>query len=293
VIAAGACALGAASCFAVCSVMQHRANAQVESSETLGAGILLRLLRRPLFLAATVIELAGLGLQTVALGLGALIVVQPLLVLGLLLAVPLSAVLDHRPLLRLEVVGAALTVIGLGTFLTAAQPSEGIDVVHLSRALPVAGLLVVVTAICVLVSQRDGAHRGVWLGLASGALYGVSSGLIKVVASHFGDIGLRVVEHWPFWAMIAIGAAGLILTQHAFAAGGLGAPLAVLTLAEPVAAVIVGRFVLDEHLAGGVGPIFVEVLGALVAGWGVWMISTQPGARVRLPVTESLHELVE
>ena len=273
--------------------MQHRANQQVESSDTLGAGIMLRLLRRPLFLIATVIEVGGLGLQTIALGLGALVVVQPLLVLGLLLAVPLSAALDHRPLLHGELIGAAMTVAGLGAFLTAARPSVGISTVDLAKALPIAGLLLAVTLSCVLLSQRDGSHRGVWLGLASGALYGVSSGLIKVVATSFGDLGFGVVEHWPFWAMIAIGGSGLILTQHAFAAGGLGAPLAVLTLAEPVAAVIVGRFVLDEHLSGGFGPILVQTVGALIAGWGVWMISTQPGARVRIPVVESVHEMVD
>jgi drug/metabolite transporter (DMT)-like permease len=284
VIAAGACALGAATCFALCAVLQHRANHALEPREaSLHPGLLLRLVQHPLFLLATVVEVIGLGLQTVSLGLGALAFVQPLLVSGLLIAAPMSALIDHRRLTTAEVAGAALTVVGLAAFLIAAHPGDGVSTVDVDRAIPVAALFGVIVVAAAVRAGQVPAQRGIWLGLASGLLYGLSSGLIKVVVQGFSDHGIAVALHWPLYALVLLGGTGVVLTQHAFAAGGLGAPLAVLTLAEPVAAVTVGAVVLRENLAGTPGAIAVQALGAVLAAIGVWWVSSSPGARLIVP----------
>ena len=59
-------------------------------------GLLWRLIQRPMWLLGTLADWSGFGLQAIALGLGSLIVVQPLLCTGLLFALPLGAAWQGR-----------------------------------------------------------------------------------------------------------------------------------------------------------------------------------------------------
>jgi len=280
-VVAGVAAVGAAACYAVCSVLQHRETGQVTES---GLGLMWRLLHRPAFLVAVVVELAGLLLQAVALDLGAVIAVQPLLVTGLLFAVPLGAAVDHRRATGRELAGALACVAGLAAFLVAAGPAVGRETVSLREAAPLGGAIVAVAALLAAAGVRVPAQRGVFLAAAAGSCYGVSSAFFKVAADGFDHRGLAVLATWAPYALVAVGGFGLVLTQSAFQSGGLGAPLAVLTLAEPVSAVAFSRVVLQEHLAGGIGPRVAEIAAALVAAGGVAVLSSTPSARLRAPV---------
>lgn len=84
-------ALLSAMAFATASVLQQRAARDVPESLAMRPGLLWRLVRSPMWLAGTVADLSGFGLQALALGLGSLIVVQPVLCTGLLFALPIGA----------------------------------------------------------------------------------------------------------------------------------------------------------------------------------------------------------
>ncbi len=284
---AGAASVGSAGCFAVCSVLQQREAVQETSG---GLTLLWRLLHRPLFLLATVVEIAGLGLQALALALGAVSVVQVLLVTGLLFAVPLSALLESRRPTPRELLGALLVVAGLAAFLVAARPAEGVPVVRLVHILPFAGALVGVALALAVAGLRVPRLRGALLAASAGTCYGLSSGLFKVVTDIAGDDGFAVLVTWPPYALVATGALGLVLTQTAFQSGSLGLPLAVLTLAEPCAAVAFGAVVLAERLASSPAARVAEVLAVLAAAAGVVALSTTPAGRLRAPVLEPVLE---
>lgn len=279
VIVAGVLAVGAALCFAVCSVLQHRETGHVDQQ---GVRLIMRLMQRPWFVAAVCIEGLGLALQSVALGFGALIVVQPLLVTGLLFAVPLSAWVDRRRVAKREVWGALATVIGLAVFLTTGSPSKGSNTYEMHRALAVGLPLLALAAVAAVWAQAWRSARGILLGLTSGVLYGTSGGILKVVVHRIGDHGFAGLLHWATIVLVALGATSIITTQSAFQAGGLGAPLAVLTLAEPLSAVLVGSVVLQERLAGSVTDIVLEAVGGLVSAAGVVLLSSSPSARLRI-----------
>ncbi len=72
--------------------------------------------------------------------------------------------------------------------------------------------------------------------------------------------------------MTAFAAAGLLLSQTAYR-GGLGAPLAVVTLANPVAAAAIGVTLLGDRLRGGPAGLPAGALGAVLAAWGVVVLS--------------------
>src|SRR4029077_10991795 len=91
-------ALLSALAYAGASVLQQRAAREVPEELALRPGLLGRLIRRPMWLAGTASDWAGVGVQGAALGLGSILVVQPLLSTGLLFALPLSAAWNGRRL---------------------------------------------------------------------------------------------------------------------------------------------------------------------------------------------------
>ena len=81
-------------------------HAGAQRTPTLDANFMARLAQRPVWLAGVVIELVGFGMQAVALGLGRLVVVQPIQVVSVVFALPLGARLTGQRAGRREIVGA-------------------------------------------------------------------------------------------------------------------------------------------------------------------------------------------
>jgi len=95
VIASVVFAVLSAVSFALATVSQHRAARTAHPSTGLGLGLLRRLARRPLWLLGLVSGAVGLALHGLALSRGQLTVVQPVLVSGLLFALPLSLLVER------------------------------------------------------------------------------------------------------------------------------------------------------------------------------------------------------
>src|SRR5258706_5874279 len=96
-VAAILAGLGSAASFALSSALEQRAAKQEKQARPLDPRLLMRLAHRPMWLLAWIPEAAGTGLQALALNLGPLALVEPLLVSGLFLAIPLEAALGRRP----------------------------------------------------------------------------------------------------------------------------------------------------------------------------------------------------
>jgi len=85
-----AAAIGAAGCYETSYALQVLEARSVDSRHALRASLLGRLVRRPRWVGAVALALAGWALQILALGLAPLTLVQPTLALGLLLLLYLS-----------------------------------------------------------------------------------------------------------------------------------------------------------------------------------------------------------
>ncbi len=210
-------------------------------------------------------------LHVVALKYGPLTVVQPLGALTLVAAVPLGARLAGRRVSAVEWRGTGLTLLGLGALLLTASGPAPDDVLSVPEALAVSG----VTAAAVGLLARPGARPGLRHATASGIASGVASALTQTVTvaatDHSGPVlSVQVVGVAVLVAAFAAG--GLLLAQTAYK-GGLGAPLAVVTLANPLAAAVIGLFLLGERLRGGAGGMLLALIGATLAAWGVVQLS--------------------
>lgn len=281
----GVVALAAAVMFAICAVAQHRAvlqspsNAAGGAAQALDTGLLLRLVRRPLWLLGTAADVAGFVLQVVALALAPLVLVQPLLVCGLLVAAPLSALVDRRRLTWQETAGVLLCSGGLALFVAVAQPGPGRDVVPLASGLPLlvcSGVLLAAGIGAASLLPR-GPSRSVVLAGLCGVYYGISSALVKLVTPDLSPRAL--LTNWALWSLLVIVGVGFLLNQTAFQTTSLAAPLATLTVLEPVAAVLVGLTLLRETIAKGPGSLTVYAVSAVLVVAGVVLLSRPAAAR--------------
>lgn len=245
-LASVAAALVAAFLFACAAVAQQSAASEVPEDESLIAG----LLRNPRWWAGLVGDGGGYAMQILALALGSVLVVQPLLVVALVFALPLAARFSGRPVTpRAWALAAALT-IALAVFLVVGNPTEGnADAPFSDWAVPLAILLGVVAATAALgLSRANAPTRALALGTASGLLYGLAAAVTKYVTDLF-EHGLgTVLTSWQTYALVASGAVGVYLQQKAFQVGDIAASLPAVTVAEPLGAVFVGITVLDERL---------------------------------------------
>ena len=91
-----ASALGSALLYAVAAVTQQRAASAQPLEYSLRLALLFNLLRRPLWLVGLACDIGAFLLQFWALDHGGLVLVQPLLVSGLLFALPLGALISKE-----------------------------------------------------------------------------------------------------------------------------------------------------------------------------------------------------
>jgi drug/metabolite transporter (DMT)-like permease len=232
------------------------------------------LLARGAWWAAVALNGVGAAVHVAALLYGPLTLVEPLGALTLVAALPLGARTAGRRVGRNEWRGAALTVLGCAALLPvtagATVPGSGADAAG-ATAVAVAACLFVPVAIAL----RSGRPRMLGLAVASGVTSGTASALAQTLVHADDPLAPGSVLTGALTLGLAI--TGLMLAQAAYA-GGLGAPLAVLTLADPVAAAAIGLTVLGERLHGGLPAAALAALGAALASYGVVLL-TRPGAR--------------
>ncbi|MEV0090889.1 DMT family transporter [Streptomyces sp. NPDC050738] len=272
--------------YATAAVAQERLASRTAPS----AGVL-RLLGRGAWWASVGLNAAGALLHVAALKYGSLTLVQPLGALTLVAAVPLGAHLAGRRVGRGEWRGTALTLAGLGALLLTASGHAPENTLDVPQALGVA----VITMALVVGLSRRGRHSGLRHAAASGIASGVASALTQTVTVSVTDrTGPLLTWQVILVAVLvaAFAASGLLLSQTAYR-DGLGAPLAVVTLANPIAASVIGLTLLGEHLTGGIEGLLLALAGAAAAVRGVFLLTRTAPAGVPeapAPLPEPLPE---
>ncbi|MFC9789776.1 DMT family transporter [Rhodococcus sp. NPDC127528] len=255
-------ALVGALLFAVGSVFQQDAAAGVADDDAL----LSELIRSPRWWAGLLGDVGGYGFQAAALGIGSVLVVQPLIVSTLLFALPLSARFSGTRMTGRTWATAIALAISLAVFLIVGDPTAGDDSATARQwVIPLTVLAVLCVAAIAASTARIGAGpRALLLGFASGALYGVAVAMTKPVIATFEHGPGAVLGNWVTWALIVAGIGGFYLQQLAFHAGSLAASLPAITIGEPLVAAFLGFTVLGERLRVAGPGITVIVVAVIV-----------------------------
>ena len=260
--AAAGLALVAAALFALASAVQQRSAAAVPDEHARGLGLMRSLLRSRAWWTGTLADVGGYVAQAAALGLGSLLLVQPLLVTTVLFALPLGARWAGRRPRRSDRAWAAVLALALAAFVVTGDPTAGADSAGWRAWLPAWVALGALGAVCLLGAvARRGTSRAVLLALATGLSYGVAAALTKGVVDLLDDGPAAVLTHGSTYLLAAFLVTGTVLQQSAYQAGPLEASLPAATVGEPVVAAALGVTVLGERLqAGGAEWLLVAVL---------------------------------
>ncbi|MEU3732285.1 DMT family transporter [Streptomyces sp. NPDC033538] len=237
-------------------------------------------LRRPGWWAA--VGLNGLGglLHVVALALGPLSLVQPLGALTIVFALPMAALFVGRRAGATAWRGALMATVGLAGLLSlvGASDAQSLDSGQRVGAAAVTGGVVVALMIAGRAVHRHPAVRSILLATASGIAFGMSSVFTKTVAVDWSG-GVSAAD-LPSLAVIGVLAtAGMLLSQASYRGAGLAAPLATLTVVNPVVAAVVGITMFGETFRYGTTGTALALSCGVVAAGGLILLTTERIAR--------------
>lgn len=269
--------LGAALAFAMSSTLKHVSAGHVPDAQSMHPDKLAEFVRATvshrLWLTGLACDVAGLSLQILALHLGALAVVQPLLLSSLLFALLLRSRFGHHPVSRRQVMWALVLIGGLAGFLLLmTSPTAKVPTTADRPATLVVGVLGAVVVVACIVLGRSQSRRGraaALLGTAVGIIYATTAALIKAATNIAARDLTALFASWQLYTVIALGAVGMLLGQLTFQAGPLTASLPATAAVDPLASIVIGVAVYGEEIRNGLSADLVLVLLLVVLGTAV------------------------
>jgi drug/metabolite transporter (DMT)-like permease len=258
-------ALAAATAYALATVWQQEAAATIPHAHALQLRLVGELLRRRRWLAGRGVEVVALGLQTLAVDRGSLLVVQPILATGVAIALAVRALRTRRRPDPRTVLTAAAVVLCVTAFLRAGRPTLGRPAGSSAAwGASLASLGVVAGTLVLAARGRAPARRGALLAVAGGCLYACSGGLLKQSTAVFHQGGIEALLASPApWGFLLVGMLGTLLVQSAFQVADLPASVSALTATEPLAGGLVGVLVFGERLTGGTAAHLVVAVSSV------------------------------
>ncbi|MFJ1646787.1 DMT family transporter [Streptomyces sp. NPDC088258] len=235
-------------------------------------------LRHGVWWAAVALNGLGAVLHVAALAYGPLSLVQPLGALTIVFAPPLAALFVGRDAGRTAWRGVATTTVGLAGLLALTGSSDAHSLDGVERVILAAATLAGV-GLVFLAAQlaRRPAARSLLLAGGAGAAFGIGSVFTKTVAVDWTSSG-ATVQLSSLLIIGALAALGLLLSQASYRGAGLAAPLAAVTVVNPVVAAAVGITLFDEGFRYGLpGTVLALGAGALTVG-GLILLTSEPRA---------------
>jgi drug/metabolite transporter (DMT)-like permease len=252
-------AIVAAFLFALGLVLQEKSASKLPT-EAVRGGFLVRLAHEPVWLLGGLAQAGGFGAQAAALGIGRMVVVQPLLILSIVFALPLGRLIEGRRIKRNEWIGAAMVSIGLAVLLITAKTDVGSDDASFARWAIVGGVTGGIAVLLFLAATgRSPSVRGALLGTAGGILFGFAAALTKTVVSNLDEGFVAVITDWHLYVMIVMSVVAFWLEQAALQTGALAAAVSTTMSFDALSSLFFGIVVFDEAL-------HESVLGYTVSG---------------------------
>jgi len=269
-------ALGCAATFAISSSVQHQAATGAPESAQGILGLLGYLVQRPAWLLGQLLATSAFALHAAALHSGPIAVVQPIVVSGIVWAVPARAAVSRVMPSVTELRAVLITATGLAVFLVASNPTAG-ETASLGHGTVMFALVGVTVALAAeITAQRirgDGRRKAFFLGAVGGVLFGMVAGFLKITLQTVNAEGLAgLLTAWTTYALLLAGAGGVLTNQRAYRAAGLSASLPVLNIVNGLTALAFGFTVFGEVPRHS--PLFLLIeAGALACmATGLWML---------------------
>jgi len=242
----------AASLNATASVLQRRASRKEPESAEFSLRMLLDLAQRPVWLLGILTMLAGFVLHGVSISVSRIALVQPLLVVELPFTLLLASWTFRLRMSGRDWLAIGLQTVGLAAFVSCLSPTGGDPAgVPWHTWLPALGVTVGVVVVLVGLGWRGvHEHRAAYLGIATGATFGLNSSLIAAIGASVAQGG-SLFTTWQTYGVAVVGPISFFLLQNALGAGNLVASQPGFTLGNPLVSVLWGLLVFGEQARGG------------------------------------------
>jgi drug/metabolite transporter (DMT)-like permease len=294
VIFAVVAAFAAAFSFALGAALQQRVAGSTTPTEESHGTFFVRIAGHPSWLVGMLLSAVAFALHAFALSRGDLALVQPIISSGIVFAVVIRAALEHRLPHGATLAWLVITWAGLALFLAVRPPTaEAQPRPDLGALLVGLGVVLALVGMAVARRTRTPQLRGAVLAGASGVLFGVVAGLIKLVLARFGGGIGAVLGSWSLWALVVTGVWAVLLNQRAYQATRLSVTTPILNVTEVAVAIVFGLIVLGEDPGQSPGIILGEVAGlALVLG-GVIKLASAEGPALEAEPAPAVEARVE
>jgi uncharacterized membrane protein len=262
---------------ALTSVFQRMGVEDAPEESTMRLSLLAHAIRRGVWLMGFGFMVCSFLLQSFALHIGQLSIVQPILTMELLFLVAILGTYFRFSISVREWIGASAIAFGLSGFLYFAAPGGGDDVPTNLGWIVVGGSTVAfITAAVVATRWGPRWWRAAMFGSAAAISYAFTAALIKVVSNYAATDWVTMLWHWQTYGVIVFGLLGLFLTQNAFHAGPLAASQSTLVLVDPLVSICLGIALYGDTLrtSGAYGPL--EAVSLLTMFMGAVFLSNSP-----------------
>jgi drug/metabolite transporter (DMT)-like permease len=257
-------ALASALCVAIGDVMQQRATHGIVDQSLALRQQFAKLLRNRRWVVGVLILVVSIALQAAALNRGSVLLVQALLVLSLLFAIPFSAKLEQRAVTSREWIWAIVLTAAVTVIVTVGNPQAGRANASFETWATVVAVLGPLLVGCLLAARIwGGALAAVLFAFVSGTLWGIFAVLTKGAVHRLAEGGWAVFRCPELYAWVLVALGGFLWEQSAFRAGALTASMPTLQVSQPVVAALLGVIVLDESLNTGRAGMVALVAAAL------------------------------
>ncbi|WP_329461779.1 DMT family transporter [Streptomyces sp. NBC_01431] len=254
--------------YAAAAIVQERVAASAPSS-------VYAPVRRPAWWGSVTLNGLGAGLHVAALACGPLTLVQPMGALTIVFALPMSAVLIHRRAGPTAWRGAVMATVGLAGLLAL---TRGVDADALAMGqrlvLAAAGFGGVAALFVASKALRRSATRCVLLATAAGSAFAMASVFTKSVAQDWQSEP-SLAELPSLFAIAGFALSGLLLSQASYRGAGLAAPLATVTVVNPVVAAAIGLTLFGESFRYGTAGTAIALGFGVVAAGGLILLTTE------------------
>ena len=278
---AAALALMAAFLFALAATLQQKGALNIAGVSLAKPMSLVRLLGQSMWLLGTGALLVGYVLQAAALDRGRRAVIQPLLVVTVVFALPLGWLLTNQRVGRREVGGAGVIVFGLALFTIYGDPAGGKDNAPNGEWAIVIAVLSLLCAVLLVLGRHGSLTRTAAVyGSVAGILFGLSAALTKPTIEQLHEGVGVMLSHWHCYALAVAGVLGFVLQQVSLGTGRLAPSVATVSVCNPLVGVLLGIAIFDERLSRPLWHVVAAVIGLVLALGGAVLISlaSQPSA---------------
>lgn len=264
--------------YALSFVLQHKgtqeAMGSAGGSDGAQSGNMAQLIKNPSWLIGVILFGLSFLVHLVALGLGAVAVVQPLIVTELVFIPPLAALITHAHITRKDWLAIIGVCLGLAGFIIIARPSEGNRIPSTTDwIITFVGVAVLMAVLMGIGRSQKDTVRATLFGLAAGLANALLALVAKGAFSNQHSGGGSLLTDPLVWLTIIVSLSTVYFVALAFRVGPITSSTPAMISINPIASSLAAMWLFGEALTfTPIGSVLIAICVAVVI-YGIFYLS--------------------